>query len=359
MTKSFLPTALGLFLVPMALTACVTDEVIGYGDQHNDANEPGTSSTSACAAATSCLGVADASWAGAACIAMADNAGATRAQLRVSQLQVASPEVLTKPFMQTTIITEGITPTIEDAGCRQLGSNRFNILFDFDFEKMEMKQGASIPQILVGHEVGAGTCWADYSELDPSEPKSKIRPAVAPLTYDEATGAFEATFATMNVPIYVADTEDDFALLPLHELRVTGNLSAGNSCIGKFLAENLEAPTCAAGDSGFRWQNDGDYVGYVTVVEADDVDVSSLGFSLCTLLSGDSVKWKNNADGIGRCVDSKGYRESGNNLPEGNWCSVDNSANPAACGGVLDSWQLKTKFAASAIKIDGICPKGG
>ncbi len=366
MTKSFLPTALGLFLVPMTLSACVTEEVTFYGNEHTTTVSSGT-----CEAANSCLAPAyraeDATWEGADCIAMADNAGATHAQLRVSQLAVESPAVLTQPFMQTTIITEGITPTRPDSACRQQGTNRFNILLDFDFETMQMKVGAAIPQKLLGHNIGEGTCWANYVDTDQSDLKSKIFPVSTTFTLNESTGEFSATFPkpaegeqnVMNVPIYVADTEDDFALLPLRELVVTGTLSAGNSCVGKFVHEPLAAPTCAADSSGFRWENAGKYIGYVTVDDADSVDVSSLGFSLCTLLSGDSVKWDNNADGIGRCVNSAGFKANSNQLPEGNWCSVSNSADASACDGVLDAWQLKTEFAASGIKIDGDCPQGG
>lgn len=366
MTKSFLPATLGIFLVPMTLTACVTEEVTFYGNEHAATASGGGT----CEAANSCLApeyrAEDATWDGAACIAMADNALRTdgHAQLRVSQLAVESPAVLTQPFMQTTIITEGITPTRPDASCRQQGTNRFNILLDFNFETMEIKVGSAIPQSLLGHTVGEGTCWANYEGTDTADLKSKITPVSTTFTVNESTGEFEAVFEKgedriMNVPIYVADTEDDFALLPLRELVVTGTLTAGNSCVGKFVHEDLTAPTCAAGTSGFRWENAGKYVGYVTVEDADTVDVSSLGFSLCTLLSGNSVKWDNNADGIGRCVNSAGYKANSNKLPEGNWCSVSNSADASKCGGVLDSWQLKTEFAASGIKIDGDCPQGG
>ncbi len=299
------------------------------------------------------------SWAGAECIAVADNKGHNHAQLRVSQLLFQSPAVMTQPFMQTTVVTENITPTRQNQACRQMGTNRFNILFDFDFQRMEMKQGTAIPQALLDHEIGQGTCWADYTGANPADLKSKIVPSVAPFTFDASTGRFEATFATMNLPIYVADTEDDFALFPLRELVVSGTLSAGNSCIGKYRADDLSPPSCAPDAYGPSWEDAGRYVGYITVADADTVDVSSLGFSLCTLLSGDSVKWKNQERDIGRCINSRGYQENGNRMPEGDWCSVSNSADANACGGVWDAWLLDTTFAASGVRIDGRCPTGG
>lgn len=342
----------GALLLTLIASGCVVedDPIVQefQGESHVDC-EP---STAACAPDASCLAEGKGlDWAGAACIAMADHEGKSRTQLRVSQLEISSPDVLKKPFMQASIITAGITPT-RSAACRQEGTNRFNVLFDLDFEAKTMKQGASIPQSLLGQKVDKGTCWADFSAMN-HPLKSKISPAIADLTYDESSGQFEALFPSINIPIYVNDNHNDFALLPLRELLVTGTLSAGNNCIGSFKAEDLEAPQCAA---DFKWENKGEYVGYVTVVEADDVDVSSLGYSLCTLLSGDAVQWKSAEEPIGRCRGSSAFEENGGELPEGNWCSVSNSADAEECGGKFDAWQLKTEFAASAVLINGDCP---
>jgi len=273
---------------------------------------------------------------GNACLAKADNTG-DKVQLRVSQLQVSSPVALIQPYMQDSIITKKID--LHQQACYQSGVGEFNILFEYDTTQKTVTAGASIPQALIGAPTD-GTCFAKFTDQSSG---IDVGPVSTPYTASGDT--YSATFDKLVVPIYINDAQDSYALLPLHQVDVTATLSKDHDCVGSFRAANLEPPLCAPAEGEFAWENGGSFNGYITVAEADTVDIVDLGESLCVLLSGDPVLWKG-TDAKHTCKGSDQYAKT-QQLPEGDWCSTSNSA-----GGCKDSWHLATKFAASAIKID-------
>lgn len=350
---------LGLVLA-FGAAGCVTVEEPPYQTFDNKALSAG------CAPSPDCP--FDAKGPGAACLALVDYSDSRRAELRVAQLQVESPNSLKGAIMQDSIITEKVKPPMETQACRQnLGPGLFNILFEFDFDAKTLKTGVSTPE----DTLLDGTCMADFSALT-GDKKQTIAPLVTPLTFDEATGAFSARFPkhndrgeafTVDVPIYTEPRIDRYALLKIHELEIEGTLEH-KSCVGAFEPERLQAPpkcvTYTDPTHHFGWRNGGSYKGYVLVEEAEGLDVETLNQTLCVLLAGgqgwDGPKRKT-PEGveIKQCVGSAAYIANGNKLPAGNWCSVSNSADAAACGGVLDAWQIKTRFAAQAVDITGTC----
>src|SRR5262249_37300442 len=83
--------------------------------------------------------------------------------------------------------------------------------------------------------------------------------------------------------------------------------------------------------------------GYITVEQADKVNVPAVGESLCVLLTGLT------RDSNGKCPrDQSGnvaYQQGIGHMPD--YCSTTNSP-----GGCADSFWLSATFAASAVTID-------
>lgn len=272
--------------------------------------------------------------AGNECLAKADNSG-DKYQLRVSQLEASSPVALIQPFMQDSIITKKID--LKQQACYQSGEGEFNILFEFDTTQKTLTAGASIPQGLIGAPKD-GTCFAKFTDQG-----SSIDVGPVSTSYSVSGDTYEATFDKLVIPIYINEAQDSYALLPLHQVDVTATLSKDHDCVGSYRAADLQPPLCAPAEGEFAWKNGGTFNAYITVDEADTVDIVDLGESLCVLLSGDPANWKG-PDGT--CKSSDKYKST-QKLPEGDWCASTNSAS-----GCKDSWHLATKFAASAIKID-------
>lgn len=283
---------------------------------------------------------------GAVCLARHDNSTGDEVQLRVSQLQLKSPAALRQPFLQGSVVTPKITPNAP--GCFQNGDAQFNVLFSWNTATMKVTQGAGEPQALIG-PLNDGTCYAKFT--DPSS-NAKVEPVEADFTIDG--NKYRAVFADVAIPIYLEDSKDNYALLPMHELEVTATLSADRSCVGRYVPENLDATQgCSAKEDKFAYENGGTYKGYVTVEEADTVEITSLGYSLCVLLSGNVKRWQKKEAGeeIGHCVGSTGYVEEGG-FPKGNWCASTNSAAGDTCS---DAWLIESDYAAAGVKINGVC----
>jgi hypothetical protein len=276
------------------------------------------------------------------CMAKADFSAADITTLRMSSHQVKSPNALAAPFMQEGIITK--KSTLDEPQCNLAGSGQFNLLLELDTAQKQVTIGGGVPQKLVGAATD-GTCWADFHD---TVNNIDVKPETA--SYTESGGTFTALYDSFVMPIYVEDkwtlNGDSYVLVPLHEMTLTGKLSADKNCIGRYAPDNLTLDNSCAPDVGtFAWDPGGTYQGYITVEEADNVTVVTLGETLCVVLSGDIPKWKGPTEH--NCKTSNGFTQTGA-LPKGDWCSTTNSA-----GGCQDSWQLVIDYAAQAIKVKG------
>ncbi|MFO0569825.1 MAG: hypothetical protein U0263_29515 [Polyangiaceae bacterium] len=334
-----LGSALGL----VSLSACGGDDGGGGGSGGSGGSGASGGSgggSSACKPTdTSCF-VAGPDGAGNDCMAKADFSAADVTQLRMTSHQVASPTALAAPFVQDAIITK--KSTLYEPKCNLDGSGQFNFLFQVDTVKKEVVLGGGVPQTLLGPALD-GTCWAEFKDATSG---LEVKQYTAP--YTESEGTLTAELDSFVMPIYLEDkaTPESAVLVPLHKMKFSATLSADKNCVGRYAHETLDKGLlCQPGDGEFAWQKGGTYEGYVTVEEADQVMVVSLGETLCVVLSGDTAKWKGtNQD----CKTSKGFASSGA-LPKGDWCSTTNSA-----GGCQDSWRLVIDFAAQAIDIKGV-----
>jgi hypothetical protein len=105
---------------------------------------------------------------------------------------------------------------------------------------------------------------------------------------------------------------------------------------------NCAAPTPmqqAGVGSCSEWHAAGALGGYITMVDADTVEVQLLNESLCVLLAGTAPALS--------MVGTNGYRQcTAAGLKAGDYCSTTHKA-----GGCNDSVWLSANFAASAVKI--------
>jgi hypothetical protein len=274
------------------------------------------------------------------CLAKADHSASDKTQLRITQHQVAKPATLAKPYVQDVVITK--KSALAQPECNQYGLAQFNLLLEIDSAAKKLTLGGGVPQLLIG-DPKDGTCWADF--VDPTS-QLEVKPITVDYT-EAAGGSLEAKIADFVMPIYLEDKTnlDSYVLVPLHQMTVTAKLSPDKNCIGRYAHDDATRldESCAAAEDQFAWENGGRYEGYITVEEADDVMVVSLGQTLCVVLSGDPAKWKGTAKS---CKTSQAYLQEG--LPKGDWCKATNSA-----GGCEDAWYLSIDIAAAAIQING------
>ena len=153
----------------------------------------------------------------------------------------------------------------------------------------------------------------------------------------------------LYVPIYISGDPNNVVVLPLTQSTVVGvTLSPDGNCIGSYNPDAVSAPTSADASDSYctdqddsscqRWYTAGALGGFITLKEAEAVQVKTLGKSLCVLLTSGS----NTTNGGADCATDA----NGNVLAQGDYCSTTN-----APGGCADSYWLAATFSASAAKI--------
>jgi hypothetical protein len=157
--------------------------------------------------------------------------------------------------------------------------------------------------------------------------------------HKNADGSWSADPATtLNIPIFLSGDVSQAVVLPLSEAKIDNfKVSADGNCIGSFNASAFTDSTCAFDEESCpKWVTGGNIGGYITLENADTVNVELLDESLCVLLTNGT---KNDKKKCAR--DSTGAIAA-----KGDYCSKTGKAND--CG---DSFWLASTFAASAVNI--------
>jgi hypothetical protein len=228
------------------------------------------------------------------------------------------------------------------ASCNLNGGGTFSWLLQFDTATGMLKTGGGKP----ADDPTKGYSFVDETVTQNGTP-FKIAPFTAPAAIKD--GAFAITMgADVIVPVYLDLTASAVVLLPLHDAKLSGTVSANNSCIGKFNSAGLDpAGGCIAdattplfiGKDG-KADSDGKLEGYITLDEADTVIVDKVGQTLCVLLSGDATAFGDGGSPIVKCK-----RDAAQKITfQGDWC---HASNDTAC---KDSIRLGAGFSASSVK---------
>lgn len=274
------------------------------------------------------------------CVALADNSGQTKFGLRMSQLTVTRPEVLTSLTVGK-IVSDGVRLNLLD--CRLNGQGTFNWLLELDTQAGTLRTGGALPE----QDPTGGYCFVNSATGD-----FQVEPVTVPAPVVD--GAFSAEVGDILVPIYLQiEPPGTPIILPLKAGRITdAKISTDNNCIGKYNSEGL-LPTdrCLPSPEYPAFVDGASLDGYITLEEADKVIVEDVGQSLCVLLAGpDPDGMYHDGGSPKRCK-----RDANQAIVlQGDWCSTTNSAATAGCA---DSFALGATFAASAVTIKpDVCP---
>ncbi len=271
-----------------------------------------------------------------ACLGLVDNSGKDVFALRLSQLTLSAPQVLTTPVVGG-IVAGGVN--INLPSCNVDGDGTFSFITRFDRTTGKLLAGGAFPE----EDPSNGYCFVN-------DPANNVQPVEVDSNLN-ADGSFSTDpLPLVTVPIYIDLTATSAVYLPLRNGRITAaKISADQNCIGSFNATGLQpANNCLPNlEQGIDYfLNDAELDGFITLEDADQVEVELLEQSLCVLLSGDPNVY---GDGSkpNRC------KRDGDGKIEfvGDWCSTTDSAD-----GCKDSVKLAAKIAGSSVAVRDDCP---
>lgn len=246
----------------------------GEGASTSSSSSSGTASSSSGATFPCSLGAACKA-VDKECVGLTDNAGKTKFGLRMAQLDVTKPTVLSTGAVAG-IVSGAVKAT--DAACNLTGLGTFSWLLEFDTTAGTLKTGGAKPVT----DPSAGYSFVDEM-LDGVQ--------VSPIVFDakpDAAGAFAAAAPKdIIVPIFLDAAATNFVLLPLKQAKFSmGTLSASQNCVGKYNAENLDPENaCDSDDKAKSFITAAKLDGMITLEDADKVEVSSVQATLCVLLA--------------------------------------------------------------------------
>jgi hypothetical protein len=265
---------------------------------------------------------------------MADNSGKSVDNLRLRKLNVTAPPALAQKFIQSGVIDEGVNL---DNICGEPGDGSFSWLVTFTPSTGQLMTGGAPP---TDDPINVGYCYVNENIGG-----LPVAPITVQMTQQPDGSWNSAVIPKLYVPIYVNGDVNNVVVLPLTQSKILGVvLSTDGNCIGSYNPDGVTSPTsagiCADQDpsSCQRWHTDGSLGGFITLKEANNVQVETLGKSLCVLLT----EGVSTSEGGTECATDA----NGNVTAQGDFCSTTDSP-----GGCADSFWLAATFAASAALI--------
>ena len=270
------------------------------------------------------------------CLPLADNAGKSTIDLRIRKLFVIAPATLATTFMQTVVITKNID--LNAKKCGESGAGSFNWLLRVDRTAGTLETGGAPPST---DPFGTGYCFYNHTT-----PKGiAVAPAKGNITFTGDTFASDK-IPKLNVPIFLNGDVANAIVLPLSEVVIKDTtLSDGDNCVGKFDIGALDSTCGEDPTTCVKWKTNASLGGFIPLEDADKVDVTDLGRSLCVVLTG-ADGGAPPSGGVNRCPRDASGKLQLTDAQRGDYCST--SKQPGDC---RDSFWLTATFAASAVKI--------
>lgn len=287
---------------------------------------------------------------GSPCLARVDNFEQKKKVLRLGQLQITKPKSLANNAVAG-IVGNAMTLLSDRDRCYLTATKpgNFNFLIEVDTEQKTLYAGGGLPQ----KNPDEGYCYVTKTFASGIETK----PVQIPISYEYDETTDTGTMNTVEpfdlaVPIFDPEADPELnapILLPLRGTQIKNALLTDQgSCIGRFRGEDgeLEPSDCsvtslnAASDDYYPFASGGDLTGYITVADADSVEVKDLKATLCGLLSGQSTQGCRNK--------TTGEIEFG---PAANKPDFDSDGD-----GENDAYLLAAKIAGAGAKVNGPCP---
>ncbi len=255
---------------------------------------------------------------------------------RMRRINIDAPPTLAQAFIQTNVITPSVD--LDAIECGETGMGTFNWLLSVDVMNNLLKTGGGPPTT---DPFGLGFCFADHM----ADTGQLVAPQTTPVEFAPC-GSFSSSplLQVLNVPIFLATTGlldgngnlTNLVILPIRGATF-GNvaISPDNNCIGTLDVQAFTSAACKDDPSTCsKWNTAGVVAGYITLQDADAVNISLLNESLCVLLTGTTKDPMTN-----KCQPSA--------FSMGDYCSTT-----MAPGGCRDSSWLAATFAASAVVIN-------
>jgi hypothetical protein len=257
------------------------------------------------------------------CMPLSDNTGKDVLDFRIRRLNVVAPPALAASFVRDNILNLNID--LKEPTCGEKGQGLFTWLIRLDKKAGTLLTGGAPP---AKDPLGQGFCFASFDFNG-----TKVEPLSAKISVEGQKVKLLEQGKNVNIPIFVKDDLASAVLLPLSGVRIENvTLSEDGNCIGSYNADALGANCTEQAGLCAKWRTNGALGGYITLEEADKVQVELLGKSLCAFLA--SAPKSCPRDGSGKIS----YK--------GDFCSTDKQ--PGSCA---DSVWLAATFAASAAKI--------
>lgn len=272
------------------------------------------------------------------CLAIADNTGKDTFALRLNQLMIAKPPALANLIVNT-LVQQAAVP--DWPACNLRGNGLFSWLIEFDVPNNTIRTGGAKPV----ENPAEGYCFAS-GDIEAGAGSFSIAPAVLDGTLDE-DGKFDFQVPVVNVPLFQDAAATTAIVLPLRGLRIhDATVSDDHNCIGKYNAEGLDpANDCDDNLDNPAFVPDGTLTAFITMEEADSIQVKELGSSLCVMLTGAA----DDSESDKRC-----RRDENDQVDaKGDWCSATNSAATEECA---DAFFLEAAISGSAVPVRSDCP---
>jgi hypothetical protein len=277
------------------------------------------------------------------CIGLVSNQGQTTFGLRMAEIDFTTPAKLASGLVAMVV---GDAAQADVPSCNLMGEATFNWLLQFDTTTNTLKTGGAKPVA----DPTAGYSFDDEMLMNGNGQLVQVSPITLSATVSN-TGTFSVTTGQdVIIPVFLAANASSYVLLPLRQARITmGTLSSNNDCIGTYNAAGLQAASDCLPDQTHPLYIDGGALdGFMTLADADSVEIAPLKQSLCYVLSGETTGTVNPNTGVTGCLRSPN-NESGTITYMGDWCSTTNSAASPSCA---DAVQLQANFAAASVKIN-------
>jgi hypothetical protein len=261
------------------------------------------------------------------CLPLGDNGGRSVLDFRIRRLIFAAPEALANVEFSQKVTTPSMD--LKSPECGEGGFDSWPWLLRFDRNKKTLTTGGAPPST---DPFKLGYCFFNSKKNGLT-----IGPASGlPVRYDEAKRTFSsgASVERLLMPIFVRGDLRNMIVLPITDFAVRNvALSDDDNCIGAFNPRALDSACKETPSACSKWKTAGAMAGHITLEEADEIDIPSLGQSLCALLA---------KAPSGKCPrDPKGKIDV-----QGDYCT----GTRKACD-CRDSFWLAATFAASAVRI--------
>jgi len=261
------------------------------------------------------------------CLPLGDNRGRTVLDFRIRRLNIAAPDSLAALDFATKVTIPNID--LKSAECGERGTDSWAWLMRLDREKKTLTTGGAPPS---RDPFALGYCF--YNSV--REGKTIAPAASIPVRLDENGTVFSSGGTTkLTMPLFVSADPGSLVLLPISDFAVRNvTIGAQDNCIGSFNGKALDGACVEDPTRCSKWRTDGSMAGYITLEDADDVNVRAFQQSLCSLLTKSKTP---------KCPRDA----TGHITLQGDYCGATRSA----CG-CRDSFWVAATFAASAVRIN-------